>query len=46
METLDLIETWRHQYYIKMGIYEAYSKYREELQQKQLKVLVNDLLLN
>lgn len=41
----NLIDQWRHQYYLKHGIYESYAKYREELQAKHLKQLINDLLL-
>ena len=40
------LDQWRHLYYIKMNIYENYAKYREELQSRHVKQLVNDLLLN
>lgn len=44
IKQLDFLESWRHQYYAKMGIYLNYAKYREELQAKHLKQLLADLL--
>lgn len=39
-----LLEEWRHQYYLKMNIYTNYAIFREELRDNHLKVILDDLI--